>query len=179
MKESMEIQQYVSISLWRSNMRTGVYPGSFDPITKGHLDIIERGAKVFDKLIVGVLVNVEKKGLFDYSERVEMIKRVAKHIPNVEVKCFEGLLIDFMKHENARVILKGLRAVADFEYEFQMALMNNKLDPEVETVFMMTSGKYSYLSSTAVKQVAKFGGCIEGLVPDEIIKDILLKIKRE
>lgn len=158
-------------------MKIGVYPGSFDPITKGHLDIVERGAKVFDKLIVGVLVNVDKKGLFDYHERVDLIRRVTKHLPNVEVKCFEGLLIDFMRHENAGVILKGLRAVSDFEYEFQMALMNNKLDPEVETVFMMSSGKYSYLSSSAVKQVAKFGGCIEGLVPDEIINDIFSKIK--
>ena len=160
-------------------MKIGVYPGSFDPITNGHLDIIERGAKVFDKLIVGVLVNVDKKGLFNYPERVELIKRVTEHIPNVEVKCFEGLLIDFMKHEDARVILKGLRAVSDFEYEYQMALMNNKLDPKVETVFMMTSAQYSYLSSTAVKQVAKFGGCIEGLVPNEIINDIFGKIKKE
>jgi len=158
-------------------MKIGVYPGSFDPITNGHLDIIERGSKVFDKLIVGVLVNVEKKGLFDYNERVELIKRVTKNIKNIEVKCFEGLLIDFMRRENARVILKGLRAFSDFEYEFQMALMNNKLDPEVETVFMMTSAQYSYLSSTAVKQVAKFGGRIDGLVPDEVIEDVYLKIQ--
>ncbi|MEQ8155198.1 MAG: pantetheine-phosphate adenylyltransferase [Clostridiaceae bacterium] len=158
-------------------MKIGVYPGSFDPITNGHLDIIERGSKVFDKLIVGVLVNVEKKGLFDYNERVELIKRVTKDIKNIEVKCFEGLLIDFMRRENARVILKGLRAFSDFEYEFQMALMNNKLDPEVETVFMMTSAQYSYLSSTAVKQVAKFGGRIDGLVPDEVIEDVYLKIQ--
>lgn len=157
-------------------MRIAVYPGSFDPVTNGHLDIITRGAKVFDKLIVGVLVNVDKKGLFDIEERVELIKKVTKDLDNVEVVSFKGLLIDFMKVHNASVILKGLRAVSDFEYEFQMALMNNKLDPEVETVFMMTSAQYSYLSSSAVKQVAKFGGCIEGLVPDEVIGDIIERI---
>lgn len=157
-------------------MKIAVYPGSFDPITNGHLDIIERGAKVFDKLIVGVLVNVEKKGLFEVEERVELIKRVTKKYDNVEVVSFNGLLIDCMKVNNANVILKGLRAFSDFEYEFQMALMNNKLDPEVETVFMMTSAQYSYLSSSAVKQVAKFGGCIEGLVPNEIISDVIKKM---
>ena len=159
-------------------MKVAVYPGSFDPITNGHLDIIERGSKSFDKLIVGVLVNVDKKGLFDIEERVELIKRVTKHLDNVEVVSFKGLLVDCIRENNANVILKGLRAFSDFEYEFQMALMNNKLDPEVETLFMMTSAEYSYLSSSAVKQVAKFGGCIEGLVPDEIIKDVVKKMKK-
>ena len=159
-------------------MKVAVYPGSFDPITNGHLDIIERGSKSFDKLIVGVLVNVDKKGLFDIEERVELIKRVTKHLDNVEVVSFRGLLVECIRENNANVILKGLRAFSDFEYEFQMALMNNKLDPEVETLFMMTSAEYSYLSSSAVKQVAKFGGCIEGLVPDEIIKDVVKKMKK-
>ncbi|SFC72764.1 pantetheine-phosphate adenylyltransferase [Clostridium uliginosum] len=158
-------------------MKVAVYPGSFDPVTNGHLDIIQRGSKVFDKLIIGVLVNVEKKGLFEIEERVELIKRVTKHLSNVEVISFNGLLIDFLKKSKAQIILKGLRAVSDFEYEFKMALMNNKLDPNIETVFMMTSAEYSYLSSSSVKQVAKFGGCIEGLVPKEIISDVIIRSK--
>ena len=157
-------------------MKIAVYPGSFDPITLGHLDVIRRGAKIFDKVIVGVLVNVNKSGLFDIEERVELIKKAAKDIPNVEVMSFNGLLIDFMKQCNATVILKGLRALSDFEYEFQMALMNNKLDPEIETLFMMTSSQYSYLSSSARKQVAKFKGNLSGLVSEEVIPDIIEKI---
>lgn len=158
-------------------MKIAIYPGSFDPITNGHLDIIERGSKVFDELIVGVLVNVDKKGLLEIEERVEMIKRVTAKYPNVKVQSFNGLLVDCMKEMKASVILKGLRAVSDFEYEFQMALMNNKLDPDVETVFMMTSAEYSFLSSSAVKQVARFGGSIKGLVPDEVIPDVMSKIR--
>lgn len=157
-------------------MKIAVYPGSFDPITLGHLDVIKRGAKVFDKVIVGVLVNVNKNGLFDIEERVELIKKATKDISNVEVLSFNGLLIDFIKQCNATVILKGLRALSDFEYEFQMALMNNKLDSNIETLFMMTSAQYSYLSSSAIKQVAKFNGNLKGLVPDEVIPDIVEKI---
>lgn len=157
-------------------MKVAVYPGSFDPITLGHLDVITRGAKVFDKVIVGVLVNSDKNGLFDLEERVELIKSVTSDLKNVEVVSFNGLLIDFMKQCEANVILKGLRALSDFEYEFQMALMNNKLDPEIETLFMMTSAQYSYLSSSAVKQVAKFGGNLDGLVPSEIIPIVREKI---
>ncbi|MBC5628462.1 pantetheine-phosphate adenylyltransferase [Clostridium sp. NSJ-6] len=158
-------------------MRVAIYPGSFDPITNGHLDIITRGSKIFDRLIVGVLVNIDKKGLFTIEERVELIKKVTKHLPNVEVICFNGLLVDLAKEYNAKVILKGLRAVSDFEYEFQMALMNSQLDPNIETLFMMTSSEYSYLSSSSVKQVAKFGGKINGLVPDEIITEVYNKIR--
>lgn len=158
-------------------MRVAIYPGSFDPITNGHLDIITRGSKVFDKLIVGVLVNIDKVGLFSIEERVELIKRVTSHLENVEVVSFNGLLVDLAKKNNARVILKGLRAVSDFEYEFQMALMNSQLDSEVETLFMTTSAANSFLSSSSVKQVAKFGGDIKGLVPDEIIDDVIKKIK--
>jgi len=128
-------------------------------------------------VIVGVLVNVNKSGLFDIEERVELIKRVTSGIPNVEVVSFNGLLIDFVKQCNATVILKGLRALSDFEYEFQMALMNTKLDAEIETLFMMTSAQYSYISSSAIKQVAKFKGDLRGLVPEEVIPDIVEKIE--
>lgn len=162
-------------------MNVAIYPGSFDPITRGHLDIITRGSKIYDKLIVAVLVNVDKKSLFSIEERVELIKRVTKNLENVEVLSFDGLLVDFARLNNSKVILKGLRTMSDFEYEFQMALMNSKLDSEIETVFMMTSSAYSYVSSSAVKQVAKFGGSIEGFVPEELIEDIMNKfnVKRE
>ena len=163
------------------DMNIAIYPGSFDPITRGHLDIITRGSKIYDKLIVAVLVNVDKKCLFSIEERVELIKRVTKNLENVEVLSFDGLLVDFARLNNSKVILKGLRTMSDFEYEFQMALMNSKLDSEIETVFMMTSSAYSYVSSSAVKQVAKFGGSIEGFVPEELIEDIMNKfsVKRE
>lgn len=157
-------------------MRVAIYPGSFDPITNGHLDIIIRGSKIFDKLIVGVLVNVDKVGLFPIEERVELIKRVTSHLPNVEVVSFNGLLVNLARKHNSKVILKGLRAVSDFEYEFQMALMNSQLASDVETLFMTTSAANSFLSSSSVKQVAKFGGDIKGLVPDDIVDDVIRKI---
>ena len=156
----------------------GVYPGSFDPITNGHLDIIERATKVFDQVIVVVLINPDKKGLFTRDERVDLISRVVKKFPNVQVTSYIGLTINFLKDNDAKVIIRGLRALSDFENEFQMALMNNKLEPDIETIFMMTNAKYLYLSSSSVKQVAAFGGCIEGLVPTEIIPDIIKKSKK-
>lgn len=159
-------------------MNIVVYPGSFDPITNGHYDIINRSAKVFEKVIVAVLINPDKKSLFTEEERVELIRRVTKDFDNVEVCCFSGLLIDFVNQNNAKIIIKGLRTLSDFEYEFQMALMNKQLDPSIETVFMMTSAKNSFLSSSSVKQVAGFGGSIKDLVPEEIIPDIFNKMKK-
>jgi pantetheine-phosphate adenylyltransferase len=156
--------------------RIAVYPGSFDPVTNGHIDIIERAANIFDKTIVAVLENPQKKHLFSNEDRVSMLKEVTSGLENVEVDSFSGLLIHYMNKKNAKVVVKGLRAMSDFEYEFQMALLNNKLDPKVETLFMMTNNKYSYLSSSAVKQIAMFGGCIKDLVPDVIITNILKKI---
>lgn len=158
-------------------MKVAVYPGSFDPITNGHLDIISRASKVFDKVIVGVLINPEKKGMFSVDERVDLIKRVIKPFNNVSVQSFSGLLVNFMENNDSNVMIRGLRSVGDFEYELQTSLMNKKLNPNVETVFMMTSLEFSFLSSTAIKQVAVFGGCIKELVPDEIIDDVLRKAK--
>jgi len=160
-------------------MKVGVYPGSFDPITNGHLDLIKRASRVFDEVVVVVMVNPEKKGFFEIDERVKIIGEVTKQYFNVKVESYNGLLVNFMKEKNAKVIIKGLRAVSDFEYEFQMSLMNKKLDPTIETFFMMTNTKYSYLSSSSVKQVAAFGGCIKGLVPDEIIPAIMDKIDQK
>ncbi len=158
-------------------MRTSVYPGSFDPITNGHLDIIRRASKIYDRVIVGVLNNPNKKPLFSAAERMEMIRSVTGGLDNVEVDCFEGLLVDFVKEKGAEVIVKGLRTVADFEYEFQMALLNKALNPEYETVFLMTDSKYSYISSSMVKELAGFNGDLTGLVPREIINKIKQKYK--
>lgn len=158
-------------------MRIAVYPGSFDPITNGHLDIIRRAAKVYDQVVVGVLNNISKKPVFTAEERCAMIDAVTADIPNVSCDMFNGLLVDFAKQKNATVIMKGLRTVADFEYEFQMALLNKALNPEYETMFMMTDTKYSYISSSMVKEVAKYKGELEGLVPAQLIQTIQDKYK--
>ena len=152
-----------------------VYPGSFDPVTNGHLDIIKRASKIFEKVYVAILTNSSKSPMFSVEERMEMIRQSvkAKGLTNVEVCNFNGLLVDFVAEKNANVIIKGLRAVSDFEYELQMALMNHKLLKDVETLFMMTSNKYSYLSSSIVKEVARYGGNLDGLVPEELIAPII------
>ncbi|MHB1392033.1 MAG: pantetheine-phosphate adenylyltransferase [Clostridia bacterium] len=157
-------------------MKIAICPGSFDPATNGHIDIIERSAKLFDKVIVAVSNNPSKQPLFSVEERVEILKKTCGSIENVEIDSFSGLLIEYAKRKNANAIVKGLRAVSDFEYELQMALMNKKLNPEIETVFIMTSSKYSYLSSSLVKEVARLGGCIRGLIPEIIESEIYKKI---
>ncbi len=157
-------------------MRIAIYPGSFDPVTNGHLDIIKRSSKLFDKVIVGVLHNASKVPLFSVEEKMDLLSQVTKEIKNVEIDSFSGLLADYVLKNNISSIVKGLRAVSDFEYEFQMALMNRKLNPDVETIFMMTSSEYSYLSSSLVKEVFKFNGCIKGLVPDEVLEAMKKKV---
>lgn len=155
-----------------------VYPGSFDPVTYGHLDIIQRGAKIFDKVTVAVLINPNKNPLFTVEERVEFIRKVTKDFPNVEIDSFHGLLVDYMKQNEANTIIKGLRAVSDFEYELQMASINRKLDDDIETFFMMTNNKYSYLSSSIVKEVARHHGPVTDLVPPLIEEALIDKFKK-
>ncbi len=156
-------------------MKVAVYPGSFDPVTNGHLDIIERAAGVCDKVVVGVLNNTSKTPMFSAEERVDMLKGVTRGLKNVEVDSFSGLLVDFAESHGAKVIIKGLRTVADFEYEFQMALLNKTLNQNIETMFMMTNSKYSYISSSMVKELAGFNGDLTGLVPAQIINKIKQK----
>ena len=153
-------------------MRIAVYPGSFDPITNGHLDIIERASRIFDKVIVGVLKNKNKKPKFSADERVMLIEKATSKLTNVEVASFDGLLVDFARKYGANIIIKGLRTVNDFEYEFQMALLNKTLDSECETMFMMTNSKYSYISSSMVNELAGYNGDLAGLVPTEVIQYI-------
>ena len=159
-------------------MLRAVYPGSFDPVTYGHLDIIRRSRSLADELIVGVRNNKAKTPLFSVEERVKMLEEMTKNMPGVKIVPFEGLLIDFAKEMSAGIVVRGLRAVTDFEYELQMAQTNNKLSPELETVFLTTSLKYSYLSSTIVKEVAAFGGDISQFVPETIERRIQEKIMK-
>ena len=153
-----------------------IYPGSFDPVTNGHLDLIARGARIFERLVVAVLQNLEKSPLFSAHERAEMLREVTREWPNVEIDLFDGLLVDYVRRRNAQVILRGIRAISDYEYEFQMALMNRRLEPNVETVFMMPAEKYSYLSSRIVREVAQLGGAIEGLVPPLVVERLKSKV---
>ena len=157
-------------------MNIAIVPGSFDPVTNGHLDIIRRTSGLFDTVYVSILSNSSKTPLFTIEERINLIQRVTKDIPNVKVESFTGLLVDYAREKNAKFIVKGLRAVSDYEYEVQMSLTNKQLAPEIETFFITTNSKYAYLSSSIVKEVAKYGGDITEMVPPEIIEDIKEKI---
>jgi pantetheine-phosphate adenylyltransferase len=147
-----------------------IYPGSFDPLTNGHLDLIARGAKLFDHLVVAVLQNASKSPVFSASERVEMLTEGARPFDNVSVATFDGLLVDFAREQQAQAVIRGIRAISDYEYEFQMALMNRRLAPELETIFLMPDAKYSFVSSRLVKQVFELGGSVEGLVPQFVVE---------
>jgi pantetheine-phosphate adenylyltransferase len=153
-----------------------IYPGSFDPLTNGHLDLIERGSKIFDGLIVAILRNPEKAPLFTLEERRTMLKEMTARFANVRVDTFDGLLVDYAVQQKASAVLRGIRAISDYEYELQMAMMNRKLEPRLETVFMMPAETYSYLSSRLVREIAKLGGSVEGLVPQTVEERLRRKI---
>ena len=156
--------------------RTAIYPGSFDPLTLGHLDLIERGSRLFDHLTVGVLTNPDKDALFTVAERVEMLEAVTRGIAKVSVETFRGLLVSYAAQKNATAVLRGIRAFSDFEYELQMALMNRKLEPQVETVFLMPAESYLYVSSRLVKEIAEYGGSVKDLVPPLVEEKLRQKI---
>ena len=159
-------------------MKTAIYPGSFDPVTSGHLDIIRRAANIFDKLIVCVMVNAGKHPMFSLEERVELIRRVTQDLPNVEVDGSSELLAEYARRRGSCVVVKGLRAASDFEYDFQMNLINKKINPEMETMFLTSSEKYTFLSSSIVREMARYDADLTGLVPDEIIEEIREKAKQ-
>lgn len=158
-------------------MSTCVYPGSFDPITMGHFDLIQRASGMFDRVVVGILNNADKHPTFSVEERLTLVRRSVGSLANVEVASFNGLLVDFVQQCGANVILRGLRAISDFEYEFQMAATNHRLAPEVETVFLMTSTEYSFLSSSIVRQLGSFGGNIQGMVPEAIREEVVRRLR--
>jgi pantetheine-phosphate adenylyltransferase len=160
-------------------MTTGVYPGTFDPITRGHSDIIARSLRVFDRVIVAVAPNPNKRPLFDLAERVEMARLVTKEFARVEVEAFDGLLVKYVRHHGAQAVIRGLRATSDFEYEFQMALINRKLDNQVETVFFMPSEEYSYLTSSIIKEVASLGGALHDFVHPEVAERLRHRLLRQ
>ena len=158
-------------------MRTAIYPGSFDPLTNGHLDVIERAVKLFDRVVVAVAKNESKQPLFSLEERVELVRRCIKHIPNAEADSFDSLLVNYVNQRNAQAIVRGLRAVSDFEFEFQLALMNRKLNEKVETIFMMPKDTYTFLSSRIIKEIARLGGDITAFVPPHVRTALLEKLK--
>ncbi len=158
-------------------MKLAIYPGTFDPITNGHLDLIERGLRIFDEIIIAVAPSPKKQPLFTLEERLRLIREVVKDCKNVSIEAFNGLLVDYVRNRKGVAIIRGLRAVSDFEYELQMALMNRRLDMNIETVFMMPSEEFSFLTSTIVKEVASFGGSVKGLVPDVVEAAIKEKFK--
>jgi pantetheine-phosphate adenylyltransferase len=159
-------------------VRRAIYAGSFDPVTNGHLDVLARAAKVFDEIIFAVTHNVEKKGLFSHTERAELLREASAHVTNVRVVTFEGLLVDFARAQGAVALIRGLRAISDFEFEFQMALMNRRLAPELETFFLMPREDYSYVSSRIVKEVAMLGGDVSALVPACVGKALAQKLRK-
>ena len=159
------------------NKGIAIYPGSFDPPTNGHLDLMERGAKIFEELVVAILRNSEKSPMFSVAERLEMLKQLTAHLKNVRIDTFDGLMVEYAKSLGAACILRGIRAISDYEYELQMALMNRKLEPTLETVFMMPADKYSYVSSRLVREVAQAGGPVKGLVPELVEQKLREKLE--
>ena len=159
-------------------MRTAIYPGSFDPLTNGHLDVIERAAKLFDRVIVAIAINESKNPLFPLAERRELVSRSIEHLKNVEADTFTGLLVDYVEQRSGQAIVRGLRAVSDFEFEFQLALMNRKLNERVETIFMMPKDTYTFLSSRIVKEIARLGGDVSAFVPPRVKEALTKKLSR-
>lgn len=157
--------------------KVAIYPGSFDPLTYGHIDIVERALEIFDKVILAIAINAEKRPLFSVRERLEMARAIFQNTPNVIVDSFKGLLVDYVAKTNAKALLRGLRATSDFEYEFHMASMNRSLNPHLDTLFMMTSKDYFFVSSRTIKEVARLGGAVEGLVPDLVAQQLKKKFK--